>query len=148
MKKITLNSTLFKTVDRISAVLSSLSTAVFVALLIYVVLLEKMGEHRTLAILCKHFPSRELMSVSVLLISLAVTGIIAMLCYNFDMLSGILVADGVLKTAGIVFLLVFTKISLLYIALSLCVIYLLVSLMRAFGEPAEALEDDEAEEEA
>lgn len=147
MKKITLNPTLAKAVDRVSAVLSSVSTAVFVALLIYVVLLEKTGNHRTFAILCKLFPSRELVSVSVLLVSLAVTGIIAMLCYNFDMLPGILVADGLLKTVGIVFLLIFTKISLLYIALFLCVIYLLSSVLRAFCVSPEVLEENEAEEE-
>lgn len=148
MKRITLNPTLAKAVDRVSAVLSAVSTAVFVALLIYVVLLEKMGNHRTLATLCRLFPSRELVSVSVLLVSLTVTGIIAMLCYNFDMLPGILVADGVFKTAGIVFLLVFTKISILYIALSLCLVYLLSSVLRAFCVSPDALEESEAEEEA
>ncbi len=147
MKKITLNPTVAKVVDRVSAVLASISTAVFVALLIYVVMLERMGDHRTLATLCKLFPSRELISVSILLISLAVTGIIAMLCYNFDMLPGILIADGVFKTAGIVFLLIFTKIPLLYIALSLCIIYLLASTLRTFCVSSEVLEESEAEEE-
>lgn len=143
MKKSTLNSKIYVTVDRLSAVFCSLCTAVFVSLAIYIVMLGKMGDDRTLAVLCRLFPSRELVSVLVLLLSLSVSGVVAMICYNFDMLSWILTADSVLKILATVFLLIFTKISVLYIPLALCIVYFLSSLLRTLCEPLEILQDDD-----
>ncbi len=136
MKKLTVNPSFYIINDRLAAILSTLCTAVFLSLAIYLFLLDRMGDDRTLAVLCRLFPSRELVSVFILFASLTFMGIVAMLCYNFDMLSFVLPVDGLIKIAASVFLLHFTGIWVLYIVLGMCSIYFLSSVLRIFVKPS------------
>lgn len=145
MNKRAVNPTLFKFLDRFTAVLSSITTTVFVSLTVILILLEQMGDNRTVAVITKMFPARSLTLVYTMLIALSVAGIIAMLCYNFDMLWGILIADGMLKTAASLFLAVIIKKPLLFTAVAACVIYLLSAVLRLLITPASACPDCEAE---
>jgi hypothetical protein len=135
LKKLTVNSSFYVINDRASAVLSTLCTIIYLSFAIYLGLLDRMGRDRTMATLCRMFPSRELTTVFVLLVSLAFMGIVAMLCYNFDMLPIILTTDALVKIAASGFFIYYTGSAVFCIALATCVLYFISSALRIFAEP-------------
>ncbi len=121
----------FKAVDRISAVLTSLLTAAYLSALIFLVLSERLGHTRVLAVITRMFPSRELESVTLVLISLIVAGAVTMLSFSENKLSFLVAVNGILSVIASVFFLVYTKTVMFVIVLVVGIIYLLLGVLRA-----------------
>ena len=121
---------LFKSVDRITAVLSSCITAVFLSALIFLVLSEWLGHTRVIAVITRMFPSRELQSVTLLLVMMVVLGAITMWSFSDNKLSFLVVANGIMTVAAALFFLYYTALSIFIAVAVLNSLYLVLGIVR------------------
>ena len=121
---------LFKTTDWLSSVLTSVTTAIFLSALIFLVLAERLGETTVIATLKNSFPSKELDSIMILLIALFVLGAITMWSFSDNKLSFLCVSYAVVTVIVTVFFLCFTKLYIFIFVLAVCILFLCISILR------------------
>lgn len=130
MKNFNRKLLLFKSIDRITAIFSSCITAVFLSALMFLVLSQWLGNTRVIAVITKMFPSRELQSVTLLLVTLVVLGAITMWSFSDNKLSFLTVANGIITVAAALFFLYYTALSIFIAVLVLNALYLALGIVR------------------
>ncbi len=122
----------FKAVDRAVAVSSSILTAAYLSALIFLVMSEKFGNTRVIAIFTRMFPSRELESVALILVGLIVAGAITMWGYSDNKLAFLLPLNAALSVLSAVFFLYYTKLAVFIAVIIISAVYLVLSILRIY----------------
>ncbi len=124
---------LSKITDYFVAVLSSILTAIFISMIIYVLLLNKFEGDNILSFLKRGFPSRELYSVSVIPICTTITGVLCILFFSDKKIScAFCLGDALLKTMAAAFLCFYLNFLVLKLLFAFCLLFFLASLFHLF----------------
>lgn len=124
--------TVFKVVDRCVAVFSCVLTSVYLSALIFVVLSQRFGNTRVIAMLTQMFPSRELESVVFILVCLIVAGAVTMWIVSDNNLSFLVPLNALLSLLSAVFFFCYTRFFIFIAVMVISSVYLLLGVWRAF----------------
>ncbi len=124
--------TVFKVVDRCVAVFSCVLTSVYLSALIFVVLSQRFGNTRVIAMLTQMFPSRELESVVFILVCLIVAGAVTMWIVSDNNLSFLVPLNALLSLLSAVFFFCYTRFFIFIAVMVISLVYLLLGVWRAF----------------